>query len=84
MKTIVYSTKDCSRCKILKDWLQRMDMEFEERDLENTNVMTELVMMNISTYEAPLLQINDKVYYKEEFFDEDCLNIMKLYYLVKK
>ena len=58
MKLIVYTSKKCPKYKALKKWLRRNNLSFTEKSLDDTDVMVELVMVNIAVFSAPLLSIN--------------------------
>ena len=62
MKVIVYSTKACPKCKALKRYLKRTGIKFVEKDLEDTEVMTNLVMKNIHILSAPAIQIGKLIF----------------------
>ena len=71
MKTIVYTSKNCSRCKALKQWLRRNNLSFDEKNIDNTDVMTDLVMRNIVVLSAPALETENKFWLSHEIFDEN-------------
>lgn len=56
---IIYTTKNCPDCKVLKELLKENNIEFEEKDLENKNNMADLVMENIATQSAPIIKIGN-------------------------
>jgi len=58
MKVTVYTTKTCSRCKVLKAYLKREGIEVEEKDLEDVDLMTELVIQDVHFRSAPTLQVH--------------------------
>lgn len=68
---IVYSTKKCSKCKNLKRWLKRNKIIFEEKDLADTDIMTNLVMRNLTVLSAPALETKDRFWLSHEIFDEN-------------
>ena len=68
MKTvIIYTTKSCPKCQAVKNWLNKNNEHFEERNLEETDVMTELVMDNVSVFSAPIIRFDDHYYSFSEF-----------------
>jgi glutaredoxin len=77
-KIIVYTTTSCHKCAALKDWLKTFKGNFEERNLENVDVMAELVMRNLVVLSAPVLEVDDAVYVEAEFFDGNTLAVDKL------
>ena len=75
---IVYSSNGCHKCSVLKEWLKTSNRSFEERSLENVDVMAELVMRNIVVLSAPVLEVDDTVYIEAQFFDGNALAADKL------
>jgi len=63
MKVTVFTTKNCGKCIILKQHLKKIGVSFEERDLGNTDVMTELVMDNVSLFYAPILRVDGQYHH---------------------
>ena len=72
-KIIVYTSNGCSRCVVLKQWLQTRNKEFEERSLENVDVMTDLVMRNLVILSAPVLEVGGAVLTEDQIFVEGSL-----------
>ncbi len=77
-RIVVYTSNGCHKCTVLKEWLKSSNRSFEERNLENMDVMTDLVMRNIVVLSAPVLEIGDSVYVEAEFFDGNALAIGRL------
>jgi len=50
-------TTNCPRCVKLKPLLKKEGIRFVEKDLENTDTITELVMRNIAVRSATVLEI---------------------------
>ena len=65
---VVYTTSGCTRCDMLKKWLKTKNTGFEEKNLEDSDVMTDLVMRNFVVMSAPALEINGKVYTDSQIF----------------
>jgi len=82
-RIVVYTTNGCQKCAVLKEWLKTSNKSFEERDLENVDVMTELVMKNIVVLSAPVLEVDDTVYSETEFFFGDSLAASRLQEIVE-
>lgn len=59
---IIYSTTDCPRCKALKKALKKLGVAFTEKNLDDTDIMADLVMQNITILSAPALQIGKLVF----------------------
>jgi glutaredoxin len=72
-KVVVYTSGGCPRCTLLKEWLKDRNTEFEEKNLEETNVMTDLVMRDLVVLSAPALEVGDVVYTEDQIFEGDRL-----------
>ena len=70
---VVYTTSGCTKCDMLKKWLKNKNTIFEEKNLEDSNVMTNLVMRNFVVMYAPALEINGEVYTDNQIFESDGL-----------
>ena len=70
---IVYTTSGCTRCDMLKKWLKNTNTNFEEKNLEDSDVMTDLVMRNFVVMSAPALEINGDVYTDNQIFESNGL-----------
>jgi len=77
-RIVVYTSNGCHKCTVLKEWLKTSNRYFEERNLENVDVMAELVMRNIVVLSAPVLEIDDSVYSETQFFDGNTLAVNRL------
>jgi len=77
-RIVVYTSNGCHKCSVLKEWLKTSNRSFEERSLENVDVMAELVMRNIVVLSAPVLEVDDTVYIEAQFFDGNALAADKL------
>ena len=70
---VVYTTSGCTRCDLLKKWLTNKNTGFEEKNLEDSEVMTDLVMRNFVVMSAPALEINGQVYTDNQMFENNGL-----------
>lgn len=77
-KIVVYTSNGCNKCGVLKAWLKAANRHFEERSLENMDIMTELVMRDIVVLSAPVLEVENSVYSETEFFEGNTLAVNKL------
>lgn len=59
---VVYSTKQCPNCKMLKSKLSKANIEYEERDIGDTDVATDLTMRNIAVLSAPMLEVDGMIF----------------------
>ena len=71
MKLTVYSSKNCPRCKALKKWLCKNKLSFTEKSIDDTDVMTDLVMRNLTVLSAPALETENRFWLSHEIFDVD-------------
>jgi len=63
---------------LLKEWLKDKNAEFEEKSIEDINVMTELVMRNLVVLSAPALEVEEAFYTEDQIFDGDSLANSKI------
>jgi len=77
-RIVVYTSNGCHKCTLLKEWLKTSNKNFEERSLEDVDVMTELVMRNIVVLSAPVLEVDNSVYSETQFFDGNTLAVSRL------
>jgi glutaredoxin len=68
-RIVVYTSSGCTRCAMLKEWLKSREREFEEKDLENVDVMADLVMRDAVILSAPALEIEETFFREDEIFD---------------
>jgi glutaredoxin len=66
---VVYTTSGCPRCDMLKRWLKNKNTNFEEKNLGDSDVMTDLVMRNFVVMSAPALELNGEVYTDSQIFE---------------
>jgi len=77
-KIVVYTSNGCHKCSVVKEWLKTVNRQFEERDLEDVGVMTELVMRNVVVLSAPVVEVDNTIYTEDQFFDGNTLAINRL------
>jgi len=77
-KIVVYTSNGCHKCSVLKEWLKTVNRQFEERSLENVDVMTELVMRNVVVLSAPVVEVDKTVYTEDQFFEGNTLAVNRL------
>jgi len=80
---VVYASSGCPKCDLLKRWLKDINADFEERNLEDVDVMADLVMRNAVVLSAPALEIGGTVYTEDQIFDGDGLIDSKLLEILK-
>ena len=66
---IVYTTSGCTRCDMLKKWLKNKNTTFVEKNLDDSNVMTDLVMRNFVVMSAPALEVDGIVFTDNQIFE---------------
>ncbi len=74
MKTTVFTTPNCPNCKLLKDFLEKLGILYDEKNLLDLDVQTELIMMDIFTMSAPILKIGKRILTFKELFEGGKLN----------
>lgn len=59
---VVYTTPTCPDCRALKEWLTRLGVPFEERDLTDPTVMAE-AKARTGVRVAPITVVGGRVFY---------------------
>lgn len=72
----VYTLPCCPRCEEIKELLTSLNLPYEEADMEDSEVMSELWCDNIIVQEAPVLQINDNYYHGKTLFPKGELDVL--------
>ena len=70
---VVYTTSGCPRCDMLKRWLKNKNADFEEKNLDDSDVMADLVMRNFVVMSAPALEVEGTVYTDTQIFENNGL-----------
>jgi glutaredoxin len=70
---VVYTNEGCPRCNMLKKWLKNKETNFEEKNLGDSDVMTDLVMRNFVVLAAPALEVKGNVYTENQIFESNGL-----------
>jgi glutaredoxin len=70
---VVYTTSGCTRCDMLKKWLKNKDANFEEKNLDDSEVMADLVMRNFVVLAAPAVELEGTVYTENQIFESNGL-----------
>jgi glutaredoxin len=82
---VVYTTRGCTRCDMLKKWLKNKERSFIEKNLEDSEVMTDLVMRDFVVMSAPAIEIDGVVYTENQIFENDGLfnpNFSKIFEVI--
>ncbi len=83
MGILIYSTRNCPNCRVLKQFLENKNVPFNEVDMATPAALTELRMNGVFTMAAPVLQIDNKFHTYNELFTQDRINHDKLESLIK-
>ncbi len=70
----LYTSIGCTQCLAVKRWLGERSVHFVEKNLSDTNVMSDLVMSNVFIMSAPALEVNGRIYTVDEIFNDGRLN----------
>ena len=70
-KVIIYTLPNCPQCKELKKELKKKKIKFSEKDMGSPESRTTLLMNNVFTLEAPVLQCGKRFYYGNDLSDEE-------------
>ncbi len=74
----VYSTSNCPNCRVLKQLLEKMNVQYREVDMATPAALTELRMNGVFTMAAPVLQVDNKFYTYRELFSQERLDNSRL------
>jgi glutaredoxin len=55
----VYTLENCPNCELLKDFLKRKGIRFQEEDMSSAASLTELRVNGVFAMEAPVLRWGD-------------------------
>jgi glutaredoxin len=80
---VVYTSSGCPKCAMLRRWLKDRNTDFEERNVEDVEVMADLVMRNVVVLSAPALEVEGTVYTEDQIFNGDALIDTKLLEILK-
>ncbi len=75
---LIYSTKNCPNCRVLKQFLENKNVRFTEVDMATPAALTELRMNGVFTMAAPVLQIGNKFHTYNDLFTQERINQDKL------
>ena len=68
---LIYSTGNCPNCKVLKQFLEKKNIQYKEVDMATPAALTELRMNGVFTMSAPVLQVGSRFYTYSELFKQD-------------
>lgn len=73
-KILIYSTKSCPNCKMLKQLLEKENIRYKEIDMATPVGLTELRMNGCYALSAPVLQVDNKFYTTKEICKSDMID----------
>lgn len=69
MSNIVYTLEVCPNCILLKEALTELNIDYEERDMQSAESITDMRVEGYFGFEAPVLCIDgDKFYDTKQLF----------------
>jgi glutaredoxin len=68
-EVIIYTTKTCPKCEMLKRALKESGVVFKTTDMSTPEALTELRVNGVFTLTAPVLQIDEEFLTHEELFN---------------
>ncbi len=74
MGILIYSTRNCPNCRVLKQFLANKNVPFTEVDMATPAALTELRINGLFTMTAPVLQVGNKFHTYNELFTQDRIN----------
>ncbi|HID08959.1 TPA: NrdH-redoxin [Candidatus Micrarchaeota archaeon] len=77
-KFVVYTTANCPKCKLLKEYLASTGVRFTEKNLEDSDVAAELILKDVFDLTAPILEVDGVIVPHAEIFDGNKLLVNKL------
>lgn len=63
---IVYTSDNCSRCKMIKEILKSKNIPFSEKNVDDVEIMADLVMKDIVVLSTPVIQDGETFIYDFE------------------
>lgn len=67
---VVYTLPICPNCDAFKSELDKRNIEYDTRDLEDDDVKMELLMNCVTLIDAPIIEINGIFYNKDDAMKE--------------
>jgi len=66
---IIYTLPVCPNCHVLRQFLMKNNLSFDECDLDSPKSRTTLLMNGIFTTTAPVLQVDDRFLTYDQLFE---------------
>ncbi|MCD5425816.1 MAG: NrdH-redoxin [Methanosarcinaceae archaeon] len=83
-ENIIYTTKTCPKCEILKKFLSSKNITYKTEDMTQPEALTELRLNGVFTTMAPVMQIDDKFLTCNELFNGNEVNVEILKNIISK
>ena len=80
---IIYTLPVCPNCHVLRQFLMKNNLSFNECDLESPKSRTALLMNGIFTTTAPVLQVDDRFLTYDQLFEGEEVKIDLIMSIVK-
>jgi glutaredoxin len=71
---VVYTLEYCPNCEILKEYLTRNHIPFDEKDMSTAESLTELRVHGVFVNEAPVLRCGNGFLTSRDLFSKGALN----------
>jgi len=80
---IIYTLPVCPNCHVLRQFLMKNNVSFNECDLDSPKSRTTLLMNGIFTTTAPVLQVDDRFLTYDQLFKGEEVKIDLIMSIVK-
>jgi glutaredoxin len=80
---IIYTLPVCPNCHVLRQFLMKNNLSFNECDLDSPKSRTALLMNGIFTTTAPVLQVDGKFLTYDQLFEGEEVKIDLIMSIVK-
>lgn len=80
---IIYTLPVCPNCHVLRQFLMKNNVSFNECDLDSPKSRTTLLMNGIFTTTAPVLQVDDRFLTYDQLFEDEEVKIDLIMSIVK-
>ncbi|HXY88908.1 MAG TPA: glutaredoxin [Candidatus Acidoferrales bacterium] len=80
---IIYTLPVCPNCHVLRQFLMKNNVSFNECDLDSPKSRTTLLMNGIFTTTAPVLQVDDRFLTYDQLFEGEKVKIDLIMSIVK-
>jgi glutaredoxin len=79
----IYSTTNCPNCRVLKQFLEKKNIQYKEVDMATPAALTELRINGVFTMSAPVLQVGSRFFTTKELFSQERIDQSRLESLLK-